>query len=241
MNTMQNRMTKSILATVVGSVCLTAAAFAASSGSASGSGANATTGTSGSAASDQAGSATGATGSGASATGAATGAATTPGSAPSGTAMSAKYSDAEIVAVDLTIDENEIKAAETAEKKKMGKDAMKLAKMLLKQHREDSNKVSKLAKKQNITPSETAAKARELRDKGAADLQTLASKDSMEFEQGYVSAMVQGHTEALALFDDHLVKDATDSKLKKAMEEARKHVAHHLEEAKRLQGDRASR
>jgi len=155
--------------------------------------------------------------------------------------MSAKYSDAEIVALDLTIDDNEIKAAQTAEKKKMGKDAMKLAKMLLKQHREDSNKVSKLAKKENITPSETASKVQELRDKGAADLQTLAAKDSMEFEQGYISAMVQGHTEALALFDEHLVKDASSSKLKKEMEEARKHVAHHLEEAKRLQGDRASR
>jgi putative membrane protein len=155
--------------------------------------------------------------------------------------MSAKYTDAEIVALDMTIDDNEIKAAQTAEKKKMGKDAMKFAKMLLKQHREDSNKVSKLAKKENITPSETAAKVQELRDKGASELQALASKDSMEFEQGYVSAMVHGHTDALSLFDEHLVADASNPKLKKEMEEARKHVAHHLEEARRLQGDRASR
>lgn len=232
---MQNRNMKSILATLVGSLCLGAAAYAASSGSAT----NAATGTPGSSTSDKTGTAVGGTGT--SATGTAAGSATATGAAPSGTAMAAKYSDAEIVALDLTIDDNEIKAAQTAEKKKMGKDAMKFAKMLLKQHREDSNKVSKLAKKENITPAETAAKVQELRDKGASELQTLAAKDSMEFEQGYVSAMVQGHTEALALFDEHLIKDATSSKLKKEMEEARKHVAHHLEEAKRLQGDRASR
>lgn len=238
---MQNRIMKTMLATMVGSFCLTAAAYAASTGSTSGSATKATPAASGSSTS---GSATGTSGTDASANGAATGAttnATTGSPAASGTAMSAKYSDAEIVALDLTIDDNEIKAAQTAEKKKIGKDAMKLAKMLLKQHREDSNKVSKLAKKENITPSETASKVQELRDKGAADLQTLAAKDSMEFEQGYISAMVQGHTEALALFDEHLVKDASSSKLKKEMEEARKHVAHHLEEAKRLQGDRASR
>jgi putative membrane protein len=238
---MQNRIMKTMLATMVGSFCLTAAAYAASTGSTSGSATKATPAASGSSTS---GSATGTSGTDASANGAATGAttnATTGSPAASGTAMSAKYSDAEIVALDLTIDDNEIKAAQTAEKKKMGKDAMKLAKMLLKQHREDRNKVSKLAKKENITPSETASKVQELRDKGAADLQTLAAKDSMEFEQGYISAMVQGHTEALALFDEHLVKDASSSKLKKEMEEARKHVAHHLEEAKRLQGDRASR
>jgi putative membrane protein len=152
-----------------------------------------------------------------------------------------KYSDDEIAALDLCIDDNEIKAAQAAEKKKMGKEAMRLAKMLLKQHREDSTKISKLAKKINITPAETAAKVQQLRDKGAADLQAMAAKDSMEFEQAYIAAMVQGHTEALALFDEHLVKDATNPKLKKAMEEARKHVDEHLEHAKRLQGARVSR
>jgi len=118
---------------------------------------------------------------------------------------------------------------------------MRFAKMLLKQHREDSTKVSKLAKKLNITPAETAAKVQQLRDKGAAELQAMAPKDSLEFEQAYITAMVQGHTEALALFDEHLVKDASNPKLKKAMEDARKHVDDHLEHAKRLQGARASR
>jgi len=233
---MQNRKMKFIFATFVGSLCLSAAAYAAASGSASGSTSSAT-GTSGSPASGQTGTATGSTGTGAPATNATT----TPGAAASGTAMTTKYTDAEVVALGLTIDDNEIKAAQAAEKKKMSKDAMKFAKMLLKQHREDSTKVSKLAKKENITPSETAAKVQELRDKGAAELQALSPKDSMEFEQGYVTAMVQGHTDALALFDEHLIADASNPKLKKAMEEARKHVAHHLEEARRLQGDRASR
>lgn len=234
---MQNRKMKLILASFVGSVCLTGAAYAAATGAAAGTNTNAATGTSGSSASGQTGAATATPATGAPATSATA----APGAAASGTAMTVKYTDAEVVALDLAIDDNEIKAAQAAEKKKMSKDAMKFAKMLLKQHREDSNKVSKLAKKENITPSETVAKAQELRDKGAAELQALSPKDSMEFEQGYITAMVQGHTEALALFDEHLIADASNPKLKKAMEETRKHVAHHLEEARRLQGDRASR
>jgi putative membrane protein len=217
MNSMQNRTMKSIFASVVGTVCLTGAAYAASYGSTPGPATNAATGTPENPAAGQ------------------------TGAAVSGTAMSVKYTDAEVVALDLIIDDNEIKAAQTAEKKKMGKDAMKFAKMLLKQHREDSAKISKLAKKENINPSESVPKVQELRDKGAAELQALAPKDSLEFEQGYITAMVVGHTDALALFDEHLIADASNPKLKKAMEETRKHVAHHLEEARRLQGDRASR
>jgi len=229
---MQNRQMKSILASLVGSFCLAAAAYAATAGSASGSSATGSTNATGNSAAAQTGSATATPATGAAATGA--------GTEPSPTATT-KYSDDEIAALDLCIDNNEINAAQAAEKKKIGKEAMRFAKMLLKQHREDSAKISKLAKKLNITPAETAAKVQQLRDKGAADLQAMAAKDSMEFEQAYIAAMVQGHTEALALFDEHLVKDATNPKLKKAMEESRKHVDEHLEHAKRLQGARASR
>jgi putative membrane protein len=226
---MQNREMKSTFATLAVSLCLAAAAYAASSGPASGSStaAPATPGTPG-----QTSTVPGTPGSPA---------AGAPVSGETGAAMSAQYSDGEIVAAVLAVDENEINAAQAAGKKKMSKDAAKFAKMLLKQHREDSNKVSKLAKKEKIAPAENAAKAQELRAKGAADLQALSAKDSLEFEQGYIGAMVQGHTEALALFDEHLLKDATNPKLKKQLEETRKHVAHHLEEAKRLQGDRAAR
>jgi putative membrane protein len=232
MKSMQNREMKSMAALAV-SLCLSAAAYAATPGSASGS---SQTGTS-------------ATSPGASGTSAQTGTApATPGApgaivpgAGDTAAMSAKYTDGEIVAAVLAVDETEINAALAAEKEKMGKNAAKFAKMLLKQHRDDSTKVSKLAKKENIEISQTAAKAQELRSKGASDLAALSAKDSLEFEQGYIGAMVQGHTEVLALLDDHLIKDATNPKLKKQLADTRKHVAHHLEEAKRLQGDRASR
>ena len=224
---MQNRELKSMLATLVGSLCLTAAAYAAS-GPASGTSATTSPGSAGTPV--QTGSDTPA---GSPAAGAASPAAEA--------APTAKYSDGEIVAAVLAVDENEILAAEAAGKKKIGKDAAKFAKMLLKQHRADSSKVSQLAQKEKIALAENAAKAQELRAKGAADLQSLSAKDSLEFEQGYIGAMVQGHTEALALLDEHLLKDAANKKLKKQLEETRKHVAHHLEEAKRLQSDRASR
>lgn len=227
---------KSMAATLAVSLSLAAAAYAASPGSASGS---SNTGTS--AAAPATPGTPGQAGTVPATPGAPAAGATMPGDTAMGSGMAAKYSDGEIAAAVLAVDENEINAALAAEKEKIGKDAAKFAKMLLKQHREDSNKVSKLAKKEKIEISQTAAKAQELRTKGASDLQALSAKDSLEFEQGYISAMIQGHTEALALFDEHLIKDATNPKLKKQLSDTRKHVAHHLEEAKRLQSDRASR
>jgi putative membrane protein len=233
---MKNRELKSIAATVIGSLCVAAAAYAASAAPASGPGSAASgtapaaapaTGTSGAA---------GAAGTDASGTTSPATATNAQGAAPSGAAATATpdYADDEIISLVLTLDGNEITAGEAAEKKKMGKDAMKFAKMMVKQHREDSTKMAKLAKKINITPANTA-KVDELRAKGAADLQAMSGKDSLEFEQAYVNAMVQGHTDALAMFDDHLIKNAKNEKLKKRLEETRKAVANHLEHAKRLQ------
>jgi len=241
MKRMQNRDMKSMAATLAVSLCLAASAYAASSGSMSGSSTNTSTppATSAGSGAGQTGTMSGTSGTGTA--GSAAGATAAGDTSAPGAAMSAKYSDGEIVAAVLAVDENEINAAQVAEKKKMGKHAEKFAKMLLKQHRDDSSKVSKLAKKEKIEISQTAAKAQELRTQGASDLQALSAKDSSEFEQGYIGAMVQGHTDALALLDEHLIKDATNPKLKQQLSDTRKHVAHHLEEAKRLQTDRASR
>lgn len=228
---MHYRELKSILVTVAGSLSLVAAVHAAqgqASTPAPGAG-SATPAPAASGAADPAGTAAGTPG-----------AAASPATAGAVSAA-ADIPDNEIVALVLAIDDNEIKAAEAAGKKKMGKDAQGFAKMLLKQHRADSNKVAKLAAKLKIEPAASASRVEELKSKGAADLQSLSAKDSLEFEQGYIAAMVQGHTEALALFDDHLIKDADAPRLKKQLEETRKHVAAHLEHAKRLQGARASR
>lgn len=230
---MKIRMSKSLLAALAGSLYM--AAHAAPAGGASTPSANPAPGTAGTP--GQTSTVPGTPGSPAPGAQVDTQATT----AGANSAMAGEYSDPEIVALILTVDENEIKAAEAARKEKMGKDAQDFAKMMIKQHREDSSKVAKLAKREKIDPAMTAAKVQELRDKGAADLQALAGKDSLEFEQAYISAMVQGHGEVLALLDEHLIKEADSPKLKKQLESTRKHVSNHLERAKRLQGSQAAR
>lgn len=152
----------------------------------------------------------------------------------------ADHSDAEIIDLILAVDANEVAAATAAEKEKIGKEAMEYAKMLKKQHAKDSGKLTKLSKKIKIAPAACPA-SDELRAKGAKEIETLSGKDGADFEGAYIDAMVAGHTEALALFDEHLLKEADNEELKKQLSDTRKHIADHLEHGKRLQGARVSR
>lgn len=149
--------------------------------------------------------------------------------------------DADILAIITAIDSNEIKAATEAQKEKLGGKAKGYAKMLKKQHGANAEKSKKFSKKAGITPSEANQTAADLRAKGASELTTLASLDGKAFEKAYIDAMVTGHTEALQVIDTQLLPSAKNEDLRSHLKDLRGHVAHHLEEGKRLQETQASR
>jgi putative membrane protein len=153
----------------------------------------------------------------------------------------AAFPDEEIAALVLASDANEIHAAQQAAQKKMGADAAHFAKVLLRQHRADSNQVARLARRQNIVPDTQAARVQQLRAKGEASLQSLSGKDSLAYEHAFINAMIQDHSDALSLLDGHLIPSAENPRLRKQLRHTRSVVADHLEQAKRLQGARASR
>ncbi|MEJ7672886.1 MAG: DUF4142 domain-containing protein [Chitinophagaceae bacterium] len=86
-----------------------------------------------------------------------------------------------------------------------------------------------------VTPSITKAVDAVMK-KGAGELAILIPMDGKDFETGYLDAMIKGHTEALDMIDNKLLKTAKNDALKAHLTETRGHIAMHLEQAKKLKG-----
>lgn len=144
--------------------------------------------------------------------------------------------DAEALAWVMAVDNNEINAAQEAQKKKISQPVMDYAKMLEKEHSDNLQKTRDLSQSMNETPAETQA-VEDLKAKGNDMLSSLSPKDGMDFEKNYIDAMVKGHTEALSMLDNQLIPNAKSQDLKNHLTETRQHVAMHLDRAKELQGN----
>ena len=144
-----------------------------------------------------------------------------------------RVSDAEVLGFVFAIDQNEVLAAAQAETKRVSPQVMEYAKMLHREHGTNQVATLKLGQQSGATPALTPA-VDGLLVKGAGELAELVPLDGDEFGAAYVSAMVKGHTEALAMIDQFL-QTAADAALKQHLTETRRHVADHLEKAKALQ------
>ncbi|MDB5048767.1 MAG: hypothetical protein JWO30_1838 [Fibrobacteres bacterium] len=160
--------------------------------------------------------------------------------AQSPTAAEMKMTDPEILAYVIAVDDNEINAAKAAQKKKVSPEVKSFAKMLQTEH--DMNKVAtkKLAKDLKLKVKDTKG-TDGLRTKGKQELTNLKALNGEEFSKAYVEAMAKGHTEALDLIDNQLIPSAQTAEVKAHLADTRTHVAAHLEQAKRLQSNQASR
>jgi predicted outer membrane protein len=144
--------------------------------------------------------------------------------------------DAEIISFINAVNLNEILAASTAQKKKIDAPVMDYAKMLHKEHGANMAKTMQLGLSIKVTPSDTK-EVDELKKKGAAELAMLVPKDGKEFESAYVDAMIKGHTEAITMIDDKLLKQAKNEVLKTHLRETKQHITVHLDQAKKLKGN----
>ncbi len=143
--------------------------------------------------------------------------------------------DAEALAWVMQVDNNEINAAQEAQKKKISQPVMDYAKMLEKEHSDNLQKTKDMSQSMNEMPAETQS-VEDLKAKGNDMLSSLSSMDGMDFERNYIDAMVKGHTEALSMLDNQLIPNAKSADLKNHLTETRQHVAMHLDRAKELQG-----
>lgn len=144
--------------------------------------------------------------------------------------------EGEVLALVAQVDKNEIAAAKEAENEKMSQAAIDYAKMLREAHDNNLEMTKKISRDINIDLNKTS-EVDMLEDKGDALMNKLKQLDGKQFEMAYIDAMIQGHTEALNMIDNKLMKNAKNDMVISHLTETRKHVAMHLDEAKRLKNN----
>ncbi len=135
------------------------------------------------------------------------------------------------------VNQGEIQMAELAKKNAQSKDVKKFAARMIKDHTSLDKQGSDFAKKHNITvgddqiPKDAAHQAD--MKKGMDMMAKLQGLQGAPFDQAYMSAMADGHGEALAMVQAAHGK-ATDKSMKKLLGSAEKVIASHKKEADKL-------
>jgi putative membrane protein len=142
-------------------------------------------------------------------------------------------SDAEIIALVIAMDDNEIQTANLALKQKLDPKVLELARMIVQEHSKNRAQTQELARSIGIEPKSTASVSK-LRAKGKKTQASLYSKQGQELDAAFVTEMVNGHREALAMLDD-FIGTAQSAELKTHLTQARQHVAMHLQHAEQLE------
>jgi putative membrane protein len=138
-----------------------------------------------------------------------------------------------ILSTIITIDQNEVLASVQAVNKDAGPAVTDFANMMIKDHGKNMTDALALASKIHALPLNP--NPNDLHNKGSHELQVLAADDSSAYDKAFADAMVKGHTDALAMIDHKFLKMAKNEDLKSFLTDTRAAVAHHLEEAKKLQ------
>ena len=137
--------------------------------------------------------------------------------------------DALALGLLAAVDDHEIQAAQQALSKKVSGPVMDYARMMEKQHTDN------LVQTKALGALADTQEVQAMKQKAAADLAELGKKSGKEYETAYVTAMVDGHTEALALIDGRLLSLASAGPVRDHLTKTRQHVAMHLEAAQKLQ------
>lgn len=155
---------------------------------------------------------------------------TSPAHAGGNPTAEATQREADSLALGLlaAVNENEIAAAQQAQRKGVTGPYLEFARMMQAQHGENLRKTKQLG------PLGAGAEVEALKRKGRAELAELGKHEGRDYEGAYAKAMVKGHQEALELIDRRLSELARSAALKRHLAQTRQHVADHLAMAKGL-------
>jgi len=154
--------------------------------------------------------------------------------APPSPAPAAPPSPGVSLAMVAAVDEHEIAAVEQAHGRKLSAPVREYAQMLHREHSENLAAARSLSSKGHLIQPETTTEVHALVGKGNATLATLAATPAAEYERAWLQAMVDGHTEALAILDSRLIPAAQDEPLRNFLNNTRDHMAMHLERGRAL-------
>ena len=141
--------------------------------------------------------------------------------------------DAEILAQLKAIDENEVRAAATAQEKKVTGQVRRYARMLEEDHSKDLVDVQQLGDSLGLKLTDTTT-VDQLHARGEEILSRLSPLTGDEFNRTFVTEMVNGHREALQMIDDFL-KTAQNEDVRSHLSQVRDKIAMHLRDGEKLQ------
>lgn len=142
--------------------------------------------------------------------------------------------DAEIIKIMMTVDKNEIAAANLTLNKDTQPYVEQYAKYLLKQHTSNLNYLMRFSQTYQIRPQESDI-SRSLEKAGLKELTMLKTLNGKKFAYTYVKHMIDDHKAGLQLIDHNLLQNVTNEKLKHLVEEFRMMVNNHLQKGLALQ------
>ena len=143
-------------------------------------------------------------------------------------AAASSHADGYALGLLATLDQNEIAAARQAQGKKVGGAVLDFAKMMERDHGMNLDKTRALGPSMG-DPDMDAMKA-----KGERELQALDAESGAAYEKAYITAMVNGHQEALDAIDGKMMPAATRDDVKQHLADTRKAVETHLAKAKEI-------
>lgn len=161
---------------------------------------------------------------------------TAPATAPTTAAApaAAPLTDGQILKVAEAVDKGEIEQSKEVQKKARNPQVKKLAAELIQHHTKNKQKGQSVGKKAQLTPEDSPVLS-ELSAKAEENLQTIkAAPDAKLAEQAYVESQIRQHENVLELLNTRLIPSAMNAELKSALEETRKMVETHIEEARRV-------
>jgi putative membrane protein len=145
-----------------------------------------------------------------------------------------KQQEGEILATLITINKNEIAAADEAlGRNNLNPIVKEFAQKLHRDHKGNLNKIKDISDKFDIKPVESNLST-SLKYKGHKELAMLRSLDNQAFQVAYAKAMVKGHKEALKILNRG-IEIVKNPRLKKHLQETYLTVEKHLSMAKNLE------
>ena len=143
--------------------------------------------------------------------------------------------DTKALATLMAVNEHEIKAAQIAIDKKVGPKVTEYARLMQTAHSDNQSKTQAMAGAAQAARLEDA-ELRALKNKTAGERARLERLQGEAFEAAYIDAMIKDHAEVLGKLDDELIPSAERADVRRHLQDTRGHVAHHLEEARQIDG-----
>lgn len=148
----------------------------------------------------------------------------------------AASADAEALATLVAVNEHEIQTAKLALTRQLSPDVAQYANLMQKEHTRNLEKTRAVARAARMEIADTAA-VLEMKSKAQAERAELEKLQGAVFEAAYIEAMVKGHGDVLIKLDAKFLPAVKNAVVASHLRETRGHVASHLTQAQKLDGN----